>query len=193
MGDDINGQRLPMPLTNEQKSQICGVLAVGCDRRTAADYIGCSLADIRRSMQQDAKFLADVCRVEAQVEVRHMSNVQEMATGEKRDWRASVWWLERRSPERFGRRTAGAITMPQLKAIIAILAESIASDVHDDGDRDRIRRRLKTIADSVEQLLRDAQASCSEGLDSEGFDGDEQVEMAPSNMISNLLGFDGDT
>ncbi len=182
-----------MPLTNEQKSQICGVLAVGCDRRTAADYIGCSLADIRRSMQQDAKFLADVCRVEAQVEVRHMSNVQEMATGEKRDWRASVWWLERRSPERFGRRTAGAITMPQLKAIIAILAESIASDVHDDGDRDRIRRRLKTIADSVEQLLRDAQASCSEGLDSEGFDGDEQVEMAPSNMISNLLGFDGDT
>ena len=88
-------------LTDEQKGQICGILSVGCDRETAANFVGCSLADIRRAMQHDRAFAANVRRTEAGVELSHMRTVQEAAK-EAKNWRASVWWLERRSPERFG-------------------------------------------------------------------------------------------
>src|SRR5687768_13729973 len=93
----------PIPLTDEQKSQIRGILSVGCDRQTAVDYVGCSLADIRRAMLEDAAFMADVRRAEAGIELMHMRNVQEAAE-KKKEWRASVWWLEQRSPERFARK-----------------------------------------------------------------------------------------
>src|SRR5215210_2285829 len=76
---------LPSALTDQQKDHICGILSVGCDRQTAADFIGCSLTDIRRNMLHDSKFFTDVRRAEAQVELKHMRNVQDTAS-EKKDW-----------------------------------------------------------------------------------------------------------
>ena len=60
-------------------------------------------------MLRDADFAAEVRRAEAPVELSHMRNVQNAAQDGK-NWRASVWWLERRSPERFGPRGAGTVT-----------------------------------------------------------------------------------
>ena len=147
-------------LTEMQKAEICGVLSVGCDRQTAADFVGCALADIRRAMQHDPQFLARVRRAEASAELSHMRNVQESAAT-KKQWRASVWWLERRSPERFARR-AGAITARQLKAFVAIVSDAIQNEVQNAEDRQRTLVRLAAIAESVEQMLRDAQAGSGE-------------------------------
>jgi hypothetical protein len=147
---------IPSELSNEQQAQVCGVLSVGCDRQTAADYLGCSLADIRRAMQSDSAFAASVRRAEASVELMHMRNVQELAK-DKKDWRASVWWLERRAPERFARR-AGAVTARQLKAFVALLTGAIQEDVRCDEDRARLVARLNTICVSVDRMLRDRQA-----------------------------------
>ena len=63
-------------LTDEQKGRIYGILAVGCDRQTAADYIGCSLADLRNMMQRDSAFAKDVRRAEAEIELKHMNIVK---------------------------------------------------------------------------------------------------------------------
>jgi hypothetical protein len=151
---------IPSELTDEQKGQIYGILSVGCDRQTAANFVGCSLAEIRRTMQQDATFAAGVCRAEAGAELNHMRNVQQAAKDEKH-WRASVWWLERRSPERYGPRGPGVVTVRQLKAYVEILADVLREDVRDADERHQILARLKSLATSVDQMLRDNQLNLS--------------------------------
>ena len=151
---------IPSELTDEHKGQIYGILSVGCDRQTAANFVGCSLAEIRRAMQQDATFAAGVCRAEAGAELNHMRNVQQAAKDEKH-WRASVWWLERRSPERFGPRGPGVVTARQLRAFVEILADVLREDVRDADERQQILARLNTLASSVDQMLRDNQLSLS--------------------------------
>jgi hypothetical protein len=152
---------IPNEFTDEQKGQVYGILSVGCDRQTAANFVGCSLADIRRAMLRDATFAAGVCRAEAGAELNHMRNIQQAAKDEKH-WRASVWWLERRSPERFGPRGPGVVTARQLKAFIEILADVLREDVRDAGERQHILARLTTLASSVDQMLRDNQLSLSD-------------------------------
>jgi len=154
---------LPSQLTDDQKGQVCGVLSVGCDRQTAANLIGCALADIRRTMQCDPQSAASVCRAEAGSELSHMRNVQQ-ATKETKNWRASVWWPERHSPERFGPRGPGVVTARQLKAFIAILTDALQEVVHSEDDRQKIVARLKTLTDSADQMLRDNTMDGGESL-----------------------------
>jgi hypothetical protein len=133
-------------LTAEQKGQIYGILSVGCDRETAANFIGCSLADIVHAMRQDADFNTSVRRTEAAAELNHMRTVQNAAKDEK-NWRAAVWWLERRSPERFGSRGAGTVTTRHLKAFLTLIGDCLNSDIHDPADRERVMARLKEFRD----------------------------------------------
>ena len=163
-------------LTNEQKGRIYGILSVGCDRQTAADYIGCSLTDIRSVMQHDSAFAKEVRRCEAEVEFNHMRNVQAIAR-DKKEWRASVWWLERRSPERFGRRTAGAVTARQLKTYIAVLSNLLHDVVPDFKERQAAIDQLNALADDVDKMLRDDQFMLGDLLeDSESAASDESTE-----------------
>ncbi|MEX2309653.1 MAG: hypothetical protein WD738_18925 [Pirellulales bacterium] len=151
-------------LSDEQKGQVMGILSVGCDRQTAANFIGCSLAAIRRAMLQDATFAAGVCRAEAGAELNHMRNVQQ-AANEAKNWRASVWWLERRAPERYGSRGAGVATARQLKAFINILADALRQDVHNADDWQRIIARLQSLADDVDKMIRDDQMNLANSID----------------------------
>jgi hypothetical protein len=157
----MTGPLATTALTDEQKAQVIGILSIGCDRQTVADYVGCTLADIRRAMRGDRLFAAEIRRAEASVEVTHMRNVQELAK-EKKDWRASVWWLERRSPERFARRSPGAVTARQLKEYLAILADVLQHGVRDAEDRSRVLARLESLADSVDHMLWESEWTASE-------------------------------
>jgi hypothetical protein len=143
----------PTELTAEQQAKICGVLGVGCDWHTAANYAGCSLAEIRRAMRRDPMFAADVRRTEAGVELSTMRAVQK-AIEDPKNWRAAVWWLERHAPERFAR-NAGVVTARQLKSFIAILADVINGGDQGPQERSQIIDRLKAFSESVDQLLRD--------------------------------------
>src|SRR5690349_10747214 len=107
-------------LTTEQKNRIYGVLSVGCDRETAANYVGCSTTDLHRAMQQDAEFAAEVRRTEAGTELTHMQTVRR-AVEEPKNWRASVWWLEMHAVNRFKARTIGEVTMRQVDEFVNVL------------------------------------------------------------------------
>lgn len=151
-------------LSAEQRGQIYGILSVGCDRETAANFIGCSLAEIVRAMRSDAEFNASVRRTEAAAELNHMRTVQNAAKDEK-NWRAAVWWLERRSPERFGSRGAGTVTARHLKAFLTLIGECLNSDIHDATDRERVMLRLKefqSMADDLADELPQATTSTNE-------------------------------
>jgi hypothetical protein len=169
------------PFTDEQKGQICGILSIGCDRQTAASVVGCLAGDIRHAMLHDSTFAESVRRAEGGAELNHMRNVQQAAKDEK-NWRASVWWLERHAPERFGPRGAGVVTSRQLKAFVAILVDCLLEDIRDTQDRHRIIARMRAIADSVDQLLRE-QVMCHNELASAeialAHDGEERAPFGP--------------
>jgi hypothetical protein len=168
-------------LTDEQRGTILGILSVGCDRQAAADYVGCSLSEFRRAMKQDAEFLKQVCHAEASVELKHMSVVWE-AIKDAKNWKTSVWWLERRHPERYGGRTAGVVTSRQLKAFVAMLYDVLEEEIQETAARQRLGHRLDSLVRAVDELMCDEResqldvarpmvASLSDAADSN--DGDE--------------------
>jgi hypothetical protein len=145
---------IPVQLTEEQKGQACGVVSVGCDWQTAANIIGCSLVDFRRAMRQDAEFAARIRRAGAGCELSHMRNIHQ-AGQDSKNWRASVWWLERHSPERYGRRGAGVITARQIKTFVEVLGDVLREDVKSADERKMVIGRLMSLSDMVDEMLRD--------------------------------------
>ncbi|MGI9457214.1 MAG: hypothetical protein ACR2NU_11680 [Aeoliella sp.] len=81
-------------MTDQQQQEICSVASVGCPRETAAASVGVSVDQIEAEIQANPAFAARLHRAEAMIEITHMQNVRQ-ASKEEKNWRASVWWLER--------------------------------------------------------------------------------------------------
>jgi hypothetical protein len=146
-------------LTEEQMDQICLILSCGCDRETAAGVAECTVIDIGRALAEIPRFAVRVRRAEANAEFRHMQNILN-ATKDGKYWRASVWWLERRSPERFARRPAGAITPHQLEQAVTVWNDVLQHKFDSPADQQRITACLDEITASLELIL-DAQSAAS--------------------------------
>src|SRR5438128_2011358 len=97
------------PLSDDQKRELCLITQLGCDRITARNYLAVSAEQLRAELQRNAEFARQLARAEAAAELQHMRNVHQASQADK-NWRTSVWWLERRAPERFGRRDPRCLT-----------------------------------------------------------------------------------
>ena len=140
-------------LTEEQQREAVLITSVGCDRETVAKYVGCTSAGLVEAMIGDAAFAASMLRAEASSELAHMRNVQQAGKDDKQ-WRASVWWLERRAPERYAKREIDAIGRRELVRLLGIVAAGIADVVTDVNDRKRVLERLQDLAESMANPLR---------------------------------------
>ncbi len=138
----------PNRFTSEQKRECCLMISMGCDRETACNYLGKTAEELRYELRHDLAFRKQLLRAEATPEFNHMRNLYKAAQDEKH-WRASVWWLERRAPERYARRPPGALTAPQLRQVIEELAETIVGEVNNPQDRQRLLARLVLIAERL--------------------------------------------
>lgn len=135
-------------LTDKQRDEATLIASVGCDRETIASYVGCPAEDLAAECRADAEFAAALRRAEAACELAHMRNIQQAARDE-RHWRASVWWLERRLPERYARREPGAVSRRELARFLTNVAAGVASSVTSQADRDRV---IGALAELNEQL-----------------------------------------
>jgi hypothetical protein len=184
----------PPNLSNDQKQNICMFLSAGCDRETAAKLANCSHWDIHGAMLGDATFATEVRHAEGASELAHVRNVQNAAQDVK-NWRASVWWLERRSPERYGKRDAGTVTTRHLRAFVAQLVSIVVEELQDVGARQRLVDRFDQLLHSLDQLmfeeptpmsnpcsgseqslLNDAQQENADKIDVDASDLDEELE-----------------
>ncbi|MEN1679471.1 MAG: hypothetical protein AAGJ46_07740 [Planctomycetota bacterium] len=139
------------PLSEEQKSEACTVAALGCDRQIIARYLGVSPAEMQHHLGRDSDFARRLTQAEARAELLHLTKVREAAQEEK-NWRAAVWWLERRAPDRYARRDAGSLTPTQVRRFVDTLTEAIAEEVKDPDDRQRLIERLQRLTeDSMPQ------------------------------------------
>ena len=138
-------------LTEFQKGQFCSAIALGSDRSTACAFAGVAAAQLRSTLRQQPDFEQQVLRVEAQAEVRHLGNIHKAAADEK-NWRTSVWWLERHSPERFGPRAPLVLTADQIAALVEHFVETLAVEVVDDALRERLFELLVGVAASISNV-----------------------------------------
>ncbi len=143
-----------MRLTAEQQGQVLGILSVGCDRETAAGFVDCTAAEIAQAMQFDPAFNTIVRRTEAAAELTCMRTLHQAAKDVK-TWRAAVWWLERRSPERFASRGAGTVTTRQLRVFLTIIGDLLNEEIHNPDDRKRVLARLNAYDSLADNLAND--------------------------------------
>ncbi len=137
------------PLDESLQRQFCSVLQVGCDRQTACHFLGITARQLHEALQTNAEFQAKVLCAEASPEFNHMHNVFNASKDEK-NWRASVWWLERNSPERYARSSPAALTTKQLQQAIDELADVLVQAVADPRDQQRLLDELGIFARQLE-------------------------------------------
>lgn len=133
------------PVLDEvKKKEILAILAQGCSRRRAAQYVGCSPSTIRRTALRDTAFAEAVARAESQSEITCLTNVRKAGKKEQY-WRAAAWVLERRYPEEYALRKPGTVTVEQMLDVLKQIADILTDETEDPKVRQRIRRRVNAV------------------------------------------------
>jgi len=140
------------------QQKLCAVLALGCSRKTAADYLGSRVEVIQRTARRHPQFLEQLAKSEAVCEVSALTQLGK-ALKDERNWRAVTWLLERRYPERYGRRKSRTASPRQVADMIQQVVEIVAAEVSDESDRRRIVERLRSVVHGLQDYDEAAEAS----------------------------------
>jgi len=98
----------PTLCTPEQIEKLCALLREGNTRECACKLTGIELRTFykwtargRQNEQPFSQFVQAVKDAEGQAEAWHIANLKVHAAN---TWQVSCWWLERRRPEKYGKR-----------------------------------------------------------------------------------------
>jgi hypothetical protein len=144
----------PPVLDDVKKREICAILAVGCNRETAARYVGCHRTTITKTAQRDESFALALAQAESKYEIVHLSHINKAAT-EGRYWRAAAWALERKFPLRYGTSIAESFTFEQVTQVLSQFAEALLEEVPEDAIRERILARLGDLTAELRAATKD--------------------------------------
>lgn len=136
--------RRPALLDEAKQREVCAILAMGCSRRLAAEYVGCAARTIRRQAQRDAAFRERLAKAEAHQEMAHVKHVSEAAK-EAKNWRAAAWLLERRYPERYAAPTARRLAARRVEEALDDVAEILRSVLTDEAARREVMNGLNSL------------------------------------------------
>jgi hypothetical protein len=140
----------PPVLNADKKREILAILSVGCRRRVAAAYVGCTVATIRNTARRDPDFARQLSHAENKAEVVYLTNIRKAAEKEQY-WRAAAWALERINPEDYVLRRPGTVTVDQLENLLAQVAKTILAPIADVQVREQILSRLEALIASLAQ------------------------------------------
>lgn len=124
-----------------KKREILAILAVGCSRRAAAHYVGCSPATIQNTAARDLEFAAELERAETRTEIDYMQHIKQAVRNEQY-WRAATWALERRNPQEYGLRRPEVLTIEEIQGLLAQFTEIVVAEVPVSRYRKNILKRL---------------------------------------------------
>ena len=138
------------PISEIKQREILALLSVGCSRRTAARYVNCTQKAIDELAQNNPDFAEKLRRAEANMEIESIKNMFNAAKQEK-NWRASAWLLERKSPEEFLKKKPDVIPAglldTLLNRIVTLLIEECPAAVQRKGLLKKLDViRMETIA-----------------------------------------------
>jgi len=127
-----------------RKREILAILSVGCSRRTAARYVGCSPSTIRRTAERDPLFAEALHKAESKAQILFMKNIAAAARKEQY-WRAAAWALERLNPEDYAARSPNSVTLEQIRTLVSEFARIIVEEVPIAAHRKKILHRLERL------------------------------------------------
>jgi hypothetical protein len=139
-------------LDQYKKRDIVVIIAMGHSRRTAARYVGCAPSTIANTAERDAAFAKSLRQAEQKSEIDNMKNIQEAAK-KAQYWRAAAWILERRNPEDFAPKNPNALTIDDLRQLLAEFVKIIMEEVTVAKYRKRILKRLDVLTARSRQPL----------------------------------------
>lgn len=128
------------PLLDEGKQrEICAILAIGGTRCVAARYVGCAESTITRTAQRDPDFALRLERAETDLELFQLQNIRQAS---KSSWNAAAWILERRLPERYGKRSPLTIPLADLQAAFDGAMEFVLEALSDEEARETLQAKI---------------------------------------------------
>jgi hypothetical protein len=80
------------------RERVLGLVRAGADQAIAAALAGISSQDLEQMKALDEELERELRKAGAEAALLHMRNIHEAAK-DPRNWRLSVWWLERRTQE----------------------------------------------------------------------------------------------
>ncbi|MDO4549662.1 MAG: hypothetical protein Q4C96_00245 [Planctomycetia bacterium] len=128
----------------KKQKVILAILSIGCSRRTAARYVGCSPISIQVTANKDPKFKEALAQAENNAEIESMRCIHNAAQQE-RYWKAATWMLERLNPEDFGKKMPDSLPPAEIAKIITRLAEIIVEEVKIPSIRKKILQKVETL------------------------------------------------
>jgi hypothetical protein len=120
-----------------KRGQIVALLSAGASRQAAAQYVQVHYDTLRRTLARDADFRAEVEQAEGQFENSMVMQVTKAAKDE-RHWRAAVWNLDTRHPERYRRRPPDMVTVEEMRQVLKMFARLVARRFPRRKDRRKI-------------------------------------------------------
>lgn len=133
-------------MSPHQKQQIIAAATIGCDRDTAAAYAGLAADEVAAAASEDEVFGRDLRRAEATAELNHLRTIHN-AVQDPKNWRAAVWYLKSRSPERYDRKQH-TINDDELAEFVAKLMEAL-HDLIPETSREELARRVDRLVSAV--------------------------------------------
>lgn len=141
----------PPVLDHGKKNQILAILSVGCSRRIAARYVGCSPATIQNTADREPEFAEQLHHADHGVEIEYLKRIRTAAQKEQY-WRAAALALERFNPEDFAKRPLGALTLGQVKTLVTRLAEIVIAEVPRADFRKRVLKAVDRFLAKIEPV-----------------------------------------
>lgn len=135
-------------LDDVKRREICAVISVGCTRRVAAEYVGCSRNTILMTAKRDPEFAAQLLKADHTCEV-HSLTLLNKAGKDLRNWRVLTWLLERKFPDRYGPRKPASVSGEQLAEVVERFAAVLTQEVPGAEAQGRIVERLRAILECL--------------------------------------------
>ena len=136
----------PPVLDDGKRREILAVLSMGCSQAMAAEYVGCSVSTIQRTVERDPLFAESLGRARNTAELGLVRNIRNAANNEKY-WRAAAWALERFFPNKYHPGAPHVISAEQLAHVLTQFAHMIVEQVP-------VARYRKNIIKSLESMVR---------------------------------------
>jgi hypothetical protein len=134
----------------KERGKILGMVIMGCDLEIAAHIVGWTTQQLEQERENNPEFAADLALREGSVELHHMKNVHK-AGEDVKNWRASAWWIARKSAERREQRLGRSISLDDLHLWVEGIIEAIWTEVKSAEDRDRVMFHIFKLLDARDQ------------------------------------------
>ncbi len=133
----------PSALDSDKRQRVIALLTVGCSRRVAARYVGCSPSTITRTAARDPAFADQLAQAETNLEVELLGAIRHAAKTD-RYWRAAGWLLERKNPQDYKPRAHNLYTHHQVIQLLVATLDSLREELP-PTQRDQAIKKLGTL------------------------------------------------